>query len=174
MRASTLAVKVNFKARHGKMSKVRSFFLSLARWPVAHRWSEEGSNTCAQCTQRWVHYDGFSAVTTHERRCALAHVMIDVYGLLLLLLFFLFFFLFTRSRLQSHEGEFWSMLLVGLPTLSRPVVSASLHRQCTKRNRRSTEKGRGETKETKERRRTEEVGGLEIYGSAESVKNGLS
>ena len=44
------------------------------------------------------------------------------------------FFLFTRSRLQSHEGEFWSMLVVGLPALSRPVVSASLHRQCTKRN----------------------------------------
>ena len=38
------------------------------------------------------------------------------------------FFLFTRSRLQSHEGEFWSVLVVGLPALSRPVVLASLHK----------------------------------------------
>ena len=29
-----------------------------------------------------------------------------------------------------HEGEFWSMLVVGLPAFSRPVVSASLHKQC--------------------------------------------
>ena len=64
--------------------------------------------------------------------------------------------------------------MVGLPALSRPVVSASLHRQCTKRNRRFTDEGRGETKETKERRRTEQVGGLEICGSVISVKNGLS
>ena len=64
--------------------------------------------------------------------------------------------------------------MVGLPVLSRPVVSASLHRQCTKRNLRFTDKGRGETKETKERRRTEEVGGLGICGRAESVKKGLS
>ena len=64
--------------------------------------------------------------------------------------------------------------MVGLPALSRPVVSASLHRQCTKRNRRFTDEGRDETKETKERRRTEQVGGLEICGSVISVKNGLS
>ena len=38
-----------------------------------------------------------------------------------------FFYLFTKSRLQSHEGEFWSVLVVGLPPRSRPVVSASLH-----------------------------------------------
>ena len=63
--------------------------------------------------------------------------------------------------------------MVGLPALSRPVVSASLHKQCTKRNRGFTDEGRVETKETKERR-TEEVGGLEICGGAESVKNGLS
>ena len=78
------------------------------------------------------------------------------------------FFFFYKSRLQSHEGEFWSVLVVGLPALSRLVVSASLHKQCTKRNRRFTDEGRGETKETEERRRTEEVGGLEICGSAES------
>ena len=66
------------------------------------------------------------------------------------------------------------MLVVGLPSLSRPVVSASLHKQCTKRDRGFTDEGRVETKETRERRRTEEVGGLEICGSAESVKNGLS
>ena len=53
--------------------------------------------------------------------------------------------------------------MVGLPALSRPVVSASLHKQCTKRNRRFTDEGRGEIKETKERRRTEEVGGLETF-----------
>ena len=65
--------------------------------------------------------------------------------------------------------------MVGLPALSRPVVSASLHTQCAKRNRGFTDEGRVETKETKERRRrTEEVGGLEIRGSAESVKSGLS
>ena len=69
---------------------------------------------------------------------------------------FFFFYLFTKSRLQSHEGEFWSVLVVGLPALSRPVVSASLHKQCTKRNRRFTDEGRGETKETEERRRTEQ------------------
>ena len=85
-----------------------------------------------------------------------------------------FFLLFTRSRLQSHEGEFWSGLVVGLPALSRPVVSASLHKQCTKRNRGFTDEGRVETKEKKERRRTEELGGLEICESAESVKSGLS
>ena len=85
------------------------------------------------------------------------------------------FCFFTRSRLQSREDECWSMLVVGQPTLSRPMVSASLHRQlhCTKRNRRFTGKGKGETKETKERR-TEEVGGFEICGGAEGVKNGLS
>ena len=92
--------------------------------------------------------------------------------ILVLDFFFIKFYLFTRSRLQSHEGEFWSILVVGLPALSRPVVSALLHKQCTKRNRRFTDEGRGKTKETKERRRTDEVGGLEIYGSAESVKNG--
>ena len=65
--------------------------------------------------------------------------------------------------------------MVGLPALSLPVVSASLHKQCTKRNRGFTDEGRVRTKETKEeRRRTEEVGGLEIGGSAESVKSGLS
>ena len=64
--------------------------------------------------------------------------------------------------------------MVGLPALSRPVVSALLHKQCTKTNRGFMDEGRVETKETKEIRRTEEVGGLEICGSAESVKNGLS
>ena len=64
--------------------------------------------------------------------------------------------LFTKSRLRSQEGEFWSVLVVGLPALSRPVVSASLHKQCTKRNRRFTDEGRGETNETEERRRTEQ------------------
>ena len=49
--------------------------------------------------------------------------------------------------------------MVGLPALSRPVVSASLHMQCTKRNRGFTDEGRVETKETKDGRRTEEVGG---------------
>ena len=63
-----------------------------------------------------------------------------------------FFNLFTRSRLQSHEGEFWSMLMVGLPALSRPVVSASLHKQCTKRNRGFTAEGRVETKETNKKK----------------------
>ena len=32
--------------------------------------------------------------------------------------------------------------MVGLPAVSRPVVSASLHKQCTKRNRRFTDEGR--------------------------------
>ena len=32
--------------------------------------------------------------------------------------------------------------MVGLPALSRPVVSASLHTQCTKRNRGFTDEGR--------------------------------
>ena len=65
-----------------------------------------------------------------------------------IVIFYYYYFLFTRSRLQSHEGEFWSMLVVGLPALSRPVVSASLHKQCTKRNRGFTDEGRVETKET--------------------------
>ena len=64
--------------------------------------------------------------------------------------------------------------MVGLPALSRPVVSASLHKQCTNRNRGFTDEGREETKDTKERRRIEEMGGLEICGSAGSVKSGLS
>ena len=38
---------------------------------------------------------------------------------------------------------------MGLPALSRPVVSASFHKQCTKRNRGFTDEGRVETKETK-------------------------
>ena len=65
--------------------------------------------------------------------------------------------------------------MVGLPALRRTVVSASLHKQCTKRHRGLTDEGRVETKETKERRRTEE-GDLEICGSAsaENVKSGLS
>ena len=71
--------------------------------------------------------------------------------------FFFFFFYKIQTRLQSHEGEFWSVLVAGLPALSRPMVSASLHKQCTKRNRRFTDEGRGETKETGERRRTEKV-----------------
>ena len=86
---------------------------------------------------------------------------------------FFIFFIYKIQR-QSHEGEFWRVLVVGLPALSRPVVSASLHKQCTKRNRGFADEGRVETKKAKERRRTEEVGGLEICGSAESVKNGLS
>ena len=64
--------------------------------------------------------------------------------------------------------------MVGLPALSRSVVSASLHKQCTKRNRGFTDERRVKTKETKERRRTEEMGGLEICGSTESAKSGLS
>ena len=53
--------------------------------------------------------------------------------------------------------------MVGLPALSRPVVSASLHKQCTKRNRRFMEEGRVETKETKDRRRTEEVYSVKFF-----------
>ena len=64
------------------------------------------------------------------------------------------------------------MLVVGLPALSLPVVSASLHKQCTERDGGFTDEGRVERKETKERRRTEEVGELEICGSAESFKGG--
>ena len=78
-----------------------------------------------------------------------------------------FFFLFTRSRLQSHEGEFWSMLMVGLPALSRPVVSASLHKQCTKRNRGFTDEGRVETKETK---KEEEQRKWEVWKFVEALK----
>ena len=43
--------------------------------------------------------------------------------------------------------------MVGLPALSRPVVSASLHKQCTKRNRGFTDEGRVETKETKKKKK---------------------
>ena len=64
-------------------------------------------------------------------------------------------------------------LVVGLPALRRPVVSASLHKQRTKRNRVFTDEGRVETKETK-KKKNRGVGGLEICGSAESVKSGLS
>ena len=55
----------------------------------------------------------------------------------------------------------WSMLVVGLPALSRPVVSASLYRHCIKRNRRFTDKGRGETKETKRKRKSRGSGSYE-------------
>ena len=51
------------------------------------------------------------------------------------------------------------------PTYCFGVVAQAVHQKETE------DKGKGETKETKERRGTEEVGGLEICGSAESVKN---
>ena len=84
----------------------------------------------------------------------------------IIIIFFIYFFIY-KIQTPVTRG---SVLVVGLPALSRPVVSASLHKQCTKRNRGFVDEGRVETKETKERRRTEEVGGLEICGGAESVK----
>ena len=59
------------------------------------------------------------------------------------------------------------MLVVGLPALSRRVVSASLHKQCTKRNRRFTDEGRVETKETK---KEEEQRKWEVWKFVEVLK----
>ena len=62
---------------------------------------------------------------------------------------------FTRSSLHSHNGEFWRSMVVGLPALSWPVVSASLLQavhQRTRKIHRYMQEG-GETKETKRKRK---------------------
>ena len=83
---------------------------------------------------------------------------------------FLFCFFIYKIQTPVTRGCAGGGAACTQPTCSLGVVAQAV----TKRNRGFTDEGRVETKETKERRRTEEVGGLEICGSAESVKSGLS
>ena len=105
--------------------------------------------------RRWYKRKQFHFVPSRSNRR-------KINGFRIFSLFCAFFFFFYKNQTPVTQGEFWSVLVVGLSALSRPVVSASLHKQCTKRNGGFTVEGKVETRETIERGRTE-VGEVWIF-----------
>ena len=91
-------------------------------------------------------------------------------------LFYIYIYIFFIYKIQTPVTRGWILEYAGggaactQPTCGLGVVAQAVHQK--KQRIHGWREGRD--KGNKERRRTEEVGGLEICGSAESVKNELS